>query len=150
MLVGWKFRGTFPCLWETSSEKVDREESKEKDADSKLQSKKYADLKRGAKESDLTIGDRVIITQPKRVKSDPTFGSERFTVIAREGAKIVVRSDRGVTYSRNVQDAKKAPELDIVSPTDILDKQETQLLRPKRSRNLPKRFNDMHPYRIFE
>lgn len=34
----------------------------------------------------------------------------RFTVIAREGAKVVVRSDRGVQYSRNVQDVKKLPE----------------------------------------
>lgn len=150
LLVGWKFRGTFPCLWETSSEELDRQEIREKDADSKLQSKQYADLKRGAKKSDITIGDKVIITQSRRVKSDPTFGSERFTVVARQGAKIVVRSERGVTYSRSVQDAKKVPEIDITPSTDTTEEQEDQPLRPQRSRKTPSRFNDMHLYQIFE
>ncbi|XP_065092075.1 uncharacterized protein K02A2.6-like [Ochlerotatus camptorhynchus] len=150
LLVGWKFRGTFPCLWESSSEKLDRGEIKEKDADSKLQSKQYADLKRGAKESDIAIGDRVIISQSKRFKSDPTFGSERFTVVARQGANIVVRSDRGVTYSRNVQDAKKAPEVNIEPSTDSAEEQEDKPPRPQRSRKIPNRFNDMHLYRIFQ
>lgn len=109
LLVGWKYRGTFPCLWEAcSTNELDREEIREKDAFSKQESKRYADLRRGAKESDLTVGDRVVLTQQKRLKSDPTYGAEKYTILAREGAKIVVRSDRGVVYSRNVGDAKRA------------------------------------------
>ena len=108
LLVGWKHRGTFPCLWESkSSTRLDREEIKEKDALTKQESKVYADKRRGAKESDLQVGDKIVLTQTKRFKSDPTFGPEKFTILARDGAKIVVRSEQGVTYSRNIGDAKR-------------------------------------------
>ncbi|XP_062714940.1 uncharacterized protein K02A2.6-like [Aedes albopictus] len=109
LLVGWKHRGTFPALWKTDNHNiVDRDDIREKDAFSKLDSKKHADFRRGAKFSDLTVGDKVVLAHMKRSKSDPTFGSEKFTVIARDGAKLVVQSDRGVIYSRNVADAKRA------------------------------------------
>ncbi|XP_058455305.1 uncharacterized protein K02A2.6-like [Malaya genurostris] len=106
LLVGWKCRGTFPFLWKTP-ENVDRINIREKDALSKLESKKYADKKRGAKISVIAVCDRVLIAQRKRHKSDHTFSADRFTVIARDGAKVVIRSDRGVQYSRNIQDVKK-------------------------------------------
>lgn len=78
LLVGWKWRGTFPCLWDReSSEMVDREDIREKDAASKLESKQYADNRRGARTSDVIVGDRVLITQPKRHKSDPNFSADR-------------------------------------------------------------------------
>lgn len=107
LLVGWKWRGAFPCLWDATNN-LDREEVKEKDAYFKQESKRYTDSRRGAKDSDLTVGDRVVLTQQIRLKSDATFGTEKYTILARDGAKIVVRSDRGVVYSRNVEDAKRA------------------------------------------
>lgn len=108
LLVGWKFRGTFPCLWSSTPTDSDLENIREKDAVSKLDSKKYADHKRGAKDSDLAVGDKVVLMQQKLHKTDPNFGSEKFTVVARDGAKLVVQSDRGVIYTRNVADAKRA------------------------------------------
>ncbi|XP_062713758.1 uncharacterized protein K02A2.6-like [Aedes albopictus] len=123
LLVGWKYRGTFPCLWEANSDNnLDREEIREKDAFSKQESKRYTDSRRGAKESNLTVGDTVVLVQQKRLKSDPTFGTEKYTILARDGAKLVVRSDRGVVYSRNVEDAKRAtrdtPDETTPGPTD--------------------------------
>lgn len=80
MLVGWKCRGTFPCLWsQNSPEQLDRTDIRERDAASKLESKRYADLRRGAKCSDIMIGDRVLIAQQKKQKSDPTFSADRYT-----------------------------------------------------------------------
>lgn len=119
LLVGRKFRGTFPCMWSGASETLDRQDISEKDAMSKLISKQYADSKRGAKSSDLIVGDRVFLTQLKRYKSDPNFGSERFTIVARDGAKIVVRSDRGILFARNVADAKRIE--DIMDGTNVDD-----------------------------
>lgn len=111
LLVGWKFRGTFPNLWKADApEELDREDVREKDAFTKLESKKNADFRRKAKDSDLSVGDKIILSQIKRNKSDPTFSSEKFTIVAREGAKIVVKSNRGVLYTRNVGDAKRAIE----------------------------------------
>ncbi|XP_062556094.1 uncharacterized protein LOC134220951 [Armigeres subalbatus] len=89
-------------MWTSTPEALDRDEIAEKDALSKLVSKHYADSKRGAKISNLNVGDKVILTQLKRFKSDPMFGSERFTIVARDGAKIVVRSDRGVADAKRI------------------------------------------------
>ncbi|XP_058816951.1 uncharacterized protein K02A2.6-like [Topomyia yanbarensis] len=67
LLVGWKYRGTFPSLWKAkSSEELDRYEIRDRDALSKLISKTYADSHRGAKASDIKAGDKVIMAVPKK------------------------------------------------------------------------------------
>ncbi|XP_062557465.1 uncharacterized protein K02A2.6-like [Armigeres subalbatus] len=110
LLVGWKYRGTFPSLWnETEVKELDRVKVREADADAKLVSAKYADLTRGAKPSDIHIGDIVFLKQPKKSKVDATFSSERYTVVAQEGSKMVVTSSNGVQYARSVNDLKKVP-----------------------------------------
>lgn len=126
LLVGRKFRGTFPALWKADTlQELDRDDIREKDAFSKLQSKNYADFRRNARDSDLSVGDKVLLSQMKRNKSDPTFSSDKFTIVAREGAKIVVRSSRGVLYSRNIADAKRAideyDDLDVAISDDPMN-----------------------------
>lgn len=110
LMVGWKFRGTFPSLWNNSTEKeLDRINIRELDSETKLLSKKDADTVRGAKDSDIKIGDIVLLYQQKKSKTDTTFAVDRYTVIARSGAKVVVMSGNGVQYARNVRDVRKAP-----------------------------------------
>lgn len=170
LLVGWKFRGTYPCLWDSSSRTpIDRAEIKEKDDLYKFKTKQYADWKRGVKDSDVTVGDNVLLAIHKKVKSDPTFGAEKYTVIAREGAKVVIRSDRGVQFSRNVQDVKKIFQETLLQENDShitenssskpTDSKEDVIMgsgpanlreRPRRDIVKPNRFKDMHLYTIFE
>lgn len=88
---------------------LDRENIRELDAEAKLSSKYYADEIRGAKESSINVGDVVLVSQQRNSKSDPTFSSERFTVLTRNEAKVVVVNKNGVQYARNVQDVKLAP-----------------------------------------
>ncbi|XP_053698995.1 uncharacterized protein K02A2.6-like [Sabethes cyaneus] len=111
LLVGWKYRGTFPSLWGGLNKQLDRIDVEERDSQAKLSSKHYADKARGAKESDIVVGDVVLMAQQKKSKVDPTFSSERFTIIAREGAKVVLANNGGVQYSRNLQEVRKAPFL---------------------------------------
>lgn len=106
LLVGWKYRGTFPCLWESATG-VDGEEVRENDAVAKLISKHYADEHRGAKDADIAVGDKVVVAIFQRNKTDPTFSKESYTVLAREGAKVVIRNDSGVQMTRNVRDVKR-------------------------------------------
>lgn len=109
LLVGWRHRGTFPSLLsDTGKKELDMEDIREKDAESKLLSKQYADRVRGAKESNIQVGDTVFLAQAKKSKTDPVFSREHFKVVAREGAKVVVVSRSGVQYARNVQEVKKA------------------------------------------
>ncbi|XP_055604785.1 uncharacterized protein K02A2.6-like [Uranotaenia lowii] len=160
LLVGWKFRGTFPCLWERKSDtSLDRQAVTEQDNYSKLQSKKYADHRRGAKYSDINPGDTVVITQQKKRKSDPVFGTERYTVVTRENAKLVVKSSRGVQLTRHVDEVKRVPEKkqeeDIANNTggtnnnnEDLDRYQ-QCQRPKRMPKQPEKLKDMILYCIF-
>lgn len=69
LLVGWKFRGTFPYLWEAfTADQLDRTDIREKDASSKLDSKKYADASRRAEESDIKVGDKVFFSSEYEAK----------------------------------------------------------------------------------
>lgn len=105
LLTGWRYRGTFPSLW-NQEETIDRTNLRENDANAKLVSKKYTDKQRGAKDSAISVGDKVTVAIAQRTKTDPTFSKERFVVLAREGAKVVIRGESGLQMSRNVQDVK--------------------------------------------
>ncbi|XP_055585167.1 uncharacterized protein K02A2.6-like [Uranotaenia lowii] len=107
LMVGWRYRGTFPCLW--NQKPVDRTEVRERDAEAKLASNKYADTRRGARVSDVKVGDKVLLARQKRSKTDPTFSSEVYKVIARQGARVVVMNRNGVQYDRNIQEIRKVP-----------------------------------------
>ena len=168
LLAGWKYRGTFPALWDAKVDKLDRDEVREKDATSKMQDKLYADARRGAKVSDIAVGDVVFMASHKKNKTDPTFSKERYTVLSRDGAKVIVRSEQGVQYSRNVQDLKRAPVVsDTIDPEPVLTDgvSEHHLaydgetmdsnpaendMRPRRTIRKPQRFKDMVAYHIFE
>lgn len=172
LLVGWKFRGTFPCLWESPQRpNIDRAEIREKDDLYKLKTRQYVDLRRGAKESNIVVGDDVLLAQHKKPKSDPTFGAERYTVIAREGPKVVIRSNRGVQFCRNVQDVKKVfddkDDSTLVQETMTGNRSDSNIetinnhtnkdnspaaceVRPRREIVKPDRFKDMFLYTIFE
>ena len=66
LLVGWKYRGTFPRhLSDLENKQVDRTDIVERDSQAKLTSRNYADKVRDAKESDITIGDVVYMAQQK-------------------------------------------------------------------------------------
>lgn len=121
LMVGWKFRGNFPSLWKETEREVDRIDLRERDSEAKLISKKDADRTRGAKESEIKIGDVVLLHQQRKSKTDQSFSAERYTVIAREGAKVVVMSGNGIQYARNVRDVKLAPGIyEIDEPSSSL------------------------------
>ncbi|XP_062550899.1 uncharacterized protein K02A2.6-like [Armigeres subalbatus] len=170
LMVGWKYRGNFPGLWKSSnseeSNQLDRTEIVELDTETKLVSKQYADRVRGAKISDIKIGDIVLLASQKRCKTDPTFMNERFEVVARDGAKVVVMNRSGIQYGRNVQDVKLAPapqSRDTETETTEEESQQIQgelaaepslsegyrNLRQRSTINRPSRFDDMYIYRVF-
>ncbi|XP_058456849.1 uncharacterized protein K02A2.6-like [Malaya genurostris] len=127
LLVGWKFRGNFPSLWMYEGE-LDRCDIRERDAEAKLKSKVYADATRHAMNSNIVIGDWVLLAHPKKTKTDPTFPAERFRVIAMDGPKIVVMSMNGIQYTRNVQEVKRVSP-SINEPEQAPCETSTQRLR---------------------
>lgn len=168
LLVGRRYRGIFPALWDNKSDVVDRHEIRDKDRTTKLQSKLYADDRRGARPSDIAAGDIVLMAVPRKSKLDATFSAERYTVLLRDGARVVVRSERGVQYTRNVQDLKRAPtsnnESDHITLPGCTEEPqvssgltaradpalEPNQVRPQRNIKKPERYKDMFMYHIFQ
>lgn len=153
LLVGWRYRGTFPCLWE-AKEPLDRVALRESDALAKLQGKQFADKHHGAKESDIVVGDTVVTTITQNNKIDPTFSSKRFKVLAREGAKVVIISENGIKLNRNVKKVKRAPAQSIRDQSDADETNSNEEVtmtapyevehnkRPKREIRKPNRYKD--------
>ncbi|XP_055592354.1 uncharacterized protein LOC129744047 [Uranotaenia lowii] len=170
LLVGWKYRGTFPALWSGLNEKhLDRTSVREIDLESKLTSERYANSSRGAKPSNIAVGDKVRLAQLRRSKTDPVFSDECFDVLAREGAKVVIGSRSGVQYTRNIRDVKKISwendtddeqhfdtdggepnqTTDAVTDVHISKTPDRMGLRARSSIKKPLRYDDSFIYRVF-
>lgn len=85
------------------------EEVRDKDSIKKMQGKLYADKRRQAKNSDIAVGDTVMIKNYDLGKLEPSFRSEKYSVIQRSGSDVVVLSEDGVKYRRPVAHLKKWP-----------------------------------------
>ena len=139
-------------------EPLDRVALRESDALAKLQSKQFADKHHGAKDSDIVVGDTVVTTITQNNKIYPTFSSERFKVLAREGAKVV--SENRIKLNRNVKEVKRAPAQSIrdQSDADETNSNEEVIMtapyevehnkRPKREIRKPNRYKDAIIYQI--
>jgi len=76
-----------------------------KDAERKQAGKNYSDDRNGAVSSDIKPGDKVLLQQQQSNKlSLPfnPFNPELFTVAERHGQEVIVESQDGITYRRNV------------------------------------------------
>ncbi|XP_062538828.1 uncharacterized protein K02A2.6-like [Armigeres subalbatus] len=56
----------------------------------------------------------------RKAKTDPIFSAERYTVVARQGAKVVVVSQNGIQYARNIQDIKRAPSMELENDESLV------------------------------
>ena len=78
------------------------ESSRERDWQHKLEHKEYADSKRGATNSSLAPGDKVLLRNTKASgKLTPNFESTPYTVLTKEGNEMMVESKDGVPYRRD-------------------------------------------------
>ncbi|KAJ8378529.1 hypothetical protein AAFF_G00239120 [Aldrovandia affinis] len=82
-------------------------EVRDRDAEQKGKSKIYADERRGAKYSDVDIGDTVLVKQEKTDKLTTPFNTTPHKVVGKAGSQVVVESPTGARYSRNTTWVKK-------------------------------------------
>lgn len=85
------------------------EEVRERDATEKLKGKLYADKRRHAKESEIQVGDKVMLKNFKQGKIESNFTPAPFTVISRDGSDTLVQNEEGVRYRRHLSHLKKWP-----------------------------------------
>lgn len=82
-------------------------EARDKDAEQKGRAKIYTDHKRGAKTSDIEVGDQVLVRQDKTDKFSTTFHSTPHKVVHRDANSVVVQSPTGAKYARNTTFVKR-------------------------------------------
>lgn len=160
LLYNRKLRTKIPQLQLFSSYDQD---IRDRDAEKKGLSKLYADEKRGAKQSDISLGDTVLMRREIQGKLDTPFHPEPCQVVQKAGSKITVETPKGATVSRNssffkkFQDSESADQSDhgavgeetaqnpTLTPEPELHQPTTPpgpASRPVRVRHTPKRFQD--------
>ncbi|XP_055609554.1 uncharacterized protein K02A2.6-like [Uranotaenia lowii] len=108
LLFGRKIRTKLPLM--VSSR--DDEELRDRDAMVKQKGKEYSDKHRNAQESEVSVGDRVLM---KRFKKDnklsTPFSNEEYVVLTKTGSDTTVKSTvSGKEYRRNTSHLKKIPK----------------------------------------
>lgn len=96
-----KIRTKLPELSETS--KPETESVRDRDAEKKEIGKTYSDEKRRASESNILVGDEVLLKQRHQNKFSTTFESTPFQVIEKNGNQLVIQSpDKSRVLKRNI------------------------------------------------
>lgn len=115
MLFGYNICDKVPSI--TQPKDVD-EEVVDRDKEKKEKGKLYADLRRNARPSHISAGDKVLVKKmTKPNKLTPNFESEVYKVIKRNGGDVEVLSEEsGITYRRHVSHLQRIDE-DYGKPT---------------------------------
>ena len=89
---------------------VTNEEIRDRDWARKLTQKDYVDTKRHAVESQVEVGDQVLLRNTKINKLSPTYDPSPCEVMDRNRGEVTLRKKDGVEVKRNVSFVKKYPE----------------------------------------
>ena len=80
-------------------------EQRDKDQQEKCNMTQYADTRNNARSRNLTIGDSVLVKQPKTNKFSSYYDSNPFKIVAINGSMITAARDNGKTITGNYQEA---------------------------------------------
>ena len=86
---------------------ITKEEIRDRDWARKLTQKDYVDTKRHAVESQVEVGDQVLLRNTKINKLSPNYDPSPREVIDRNGGEVTLRRKDGVEVKRNVSFVKK-------------------------------------------
>ena len=106
LLFNRQVRGKLPSIERKIV--VDRHaEARENEAKSQTYHKEYADNRRNAKESTITVGDRVLVKQIRRNKLTSRFSHTPYIVISRKGSRVTAKNKHGHYITRNISHFKR-------------------------------------------
>lgn len=108
LLFGREARGPLPN-YNPNTDPLPDDDARDRDALEKLKAKTSGDRRRNATESDLSVGDSVMLRTSSKAKLIPTFGPTPYTIVEKQGPKVTVEDSAGIRYQRNVALCKKFP-----------------------------------------
>lgn len=134
LMFGRKIRRWLPLL---NPGKVNHDDEKinSRDMKAKLTGKQYEDRRRGAKRSQITPGDTVIIERHSRTKGESRFDPRKYTVTEQNKGNLVLTGPDGQQLKRHVTQTKRVHEWRAPDPTH--KDQELAVKRQARERNAP-------------
>lgn len=91
------------------SKQNEDENMREDDAIAKLMGKIYSDKRRHARDSDIRVGDTVLVKNLKPGKLEPNFMSTPFKVVEKVQGDTTVQNEEGIKYRRHVSHLKRFP-----------------------------------------
>ena len=106
LLMKRKLRDKLPQFTDRTAESDWQRLVRDRDAHRKLVDKQYADKRRRAADTDIQIGDLVLLQARKHNKLSCNYEAEPVTVVAKEGNAIQVQTPDGIKM-RNVAHARK-------------------------------------------
>jgi len=85
LMFGRKMKTKLPSINSEVNAKLLQQAAADTDVVNKARAKNYADAKAKAIESEISVGDRVLLKQNKTCKFDANFGEKPYIVIGKEG-----------------------------------------------------------------
>ena len=101
-MFGRELKGRLPCKL---SKQTVQESVQQKDAEFKRKCKMYANDRRRTKESNIRIGNKVLIEQDKVDGLSPRYNPEPFVVVEKKGSMVTVQKGE-TTLCRNTSKCK--------------------------------------------
>ena len=145
-----QMRVTLPQLPQQAQTSESDTQLRHRDAANKAKAKAYSDRRRHAKQSDLQVGDTVLVRQPRRNKLSTPYDARPLEIITRSGSMITAqRGDYTITRNatddyNEFDDTARVPP-DAEPANDALRpclRQPDDIRRSGRARRPPVRFED--------
>lgn len=107
LFFGRPLRGWLPHM---TSEKEQKEDGEIRDNDrvKKFLRNMYQDKKRRARNSNIKVGDAVLVWNTRLRNGKGGFESKKFKVVKREGGRLTVRDENGAEWIRSTKHAVKS------------------------------------------
>lgn len=158
VMFGRRLRRALPSYRATMVERDDQE-IRRTDWRRKMKMKEYADKRRGAQESRVHAGDKVVVEREHRRKGETRFRPDEWTVVEQRKGDLTLEDGNGVKLRRAVTKTKRLPEKtdvqngegetqigiqlgDNVSEAKESDKDPGNSSRPRRMTKIPGRLLD--------
>lgn len=142
LMFGRKVRRNLPLLV-GSRVTVDHEKLRDNDWHEKKKAGERENRKRRAKETDIQVGDNVLLKRVQKSKDQTPFGLEKYRVVEKHQGDIVMVGPNGERVKRNVTHLKKAVGTENEVLKDVnLQGSSVHEPREKRLKKAPQKLHD--------
>jgi len=117
-MLGREIKIKLPSINSEVNAKLLQQAAADTDAVNKAGAKHYSDAQTKAIESEIFVGDKILLRQNKTREIDANFGKKPYIVIGKEESELVCEDKDGVSVRRNMTFAKRLLSQDSTAAGD--------------------------------